>query len=1246
MALQAKKPTINLNFDDPSVKELAQFIQYLSENFKAEPNLPITIKVLECLMFIKLNFPWISYAILNKEKDNTIYKYSQDKAKRVLRAHNDMSFHIIMYKDPEKAISDYRDIITAIENGIDRLLANPAYTKTFIRKIQDSAIGCMEARLDLALNFIIDPSIPKLDDIFQDFFAEQTQLGIESEDIDKFIPHLTKYFAKKLDEEVTHDGKVIPLSWNEVKEYLEKFFGYDEELKPLNLLKDAIINTKDNNYILNFPSQSIAEKYLNLIQLSLPADLYLKLNKINIIKSEIIFNKLKNNNFFYNFQLTQEQFHILAILLDTSVNNLVSQSNIYSLISSLVTALNDDFEEVKSLINCHPALKNFMINKDGELLIHFLVQNNKLEQLKILVEAYQLDINAQIAITNSNRGGMTSVYLACLLDQVNNEILEYLLQAGADVNIPSSAGIMPLEQLVYIPNQASKLKVFLDNSKNLPKSNMSLIYAIEKNDIEVVTQILSIPGIDINYTNSKGESALFVAAKKGDIQKVALLLTFAPIDLETRDETGTTAIQIARDNNHQEVAQLILTQLKNALESKTSSLLRQEHTFVNYALTLHKTPTEDLYIRYLKGLITLNNTQDTTNKVTQLEAHYVMSRKLWSDVVSETYLANLQYSQSYAVKEKVIQRLKEMGVTYPIKTYQDCMAYIREDSVITLSFNAAFLENGLADCQPLNMWQRGEGYRTSSYESIRDNVEKGLFSFLSEDLRTALFDNIEARPRYAACWLPDKNTTRPHASWYGNSFLVLKDVVKLNSIFSPGNAFSYKSRIKQDYKVCTVHNLDLLLLQCHSATLQAIINKVTKGELKADNYDQNVIWEKNKGGHFEAMIPVFHFLNPDFVEHIHIDPNDYVLSAAEKGLIQSRGITVSNSLVPPYEDLSKKFANAKNEHANTLLEKYPLLRKIFTQQKLPTHLAKLKGLLEKLNALAIKNDFRAFNATWNRLEKAGFIKEAKRSVTEYFNIFFGPINFVFEKLIKTKDENITKLFFDSKLMDLDNLLNNFLYPKQGTAENSLFYKYISYGIENKNETFLNVLFNQIPKACQLSFMELFKTDYINCLAKINHFLALKVLIYLKQKNHLSLEQGTITPKSNLLLQAEYAIQILYSLMQDTALSPLETDSLKNCAPELLTNLFQILVRQHPIYEVRNLLNADIFREKMSAQCEEMDQIFYVIYLEKIIFCYQKELEIFALAGTFEKFKEPWEKIFSLYHQDKKQIEKKISLSTK
>ena len=44
------------------------------------------------------------------------------------------------------------------------------------------------------------------------------------------------------------------------------------------------------------------------------------------------------------------------------------------------------------------------------------------------------------------------------------------------------------------------------------------------------------------------------------------------------------------------------------------------------------------------------------------EAEAVEARKIWSDVVSETYVATQAYSKEHDVKGKVIERLGALGI--------------------------------------------------------------------------------------------------------------------------------------------------------------------------------------------------------------------------------------------------------------------------------------------------------------------------------------------------------------------------------------------------------------------------------------------------------------------------------------------------------------------------------------------------------------------------------------------------------
>jgi hypothetical protein len=378
----------------------------------------------------------------------------------------------------------------------------------------------------------------------------------------------------------------------------------------------------------------------------------------------------------------------------------------------------------------------------------------------------------------------------------------------------------------------------------------------------------------------------------------------------------------------------------NAIPALTSKLKTAEPSknplFESYALTLRKMPDDALYKEYLKNIKDFGNNKKKGRKVTQTEADYIEARKSWTDVVSETYIANQKYTRDHDVKGQVIQRLKGLGLgaINPEQLYEACIAYIRNHSVITITFDPKYLGNGLTDYQPLNVWERGITWHGNGYLSFRDQVEKGILKFLPDKLKNIIFSNKHARPRYGALLLLDRNTSPRATKNYGNSFIVLKDVAKLNTTFSPGNSYKHKDTKGADYKICTIHNLEFLLWQCPANTLRAIIAGVQTGTLQSPGYDQNY-FDENNGGYLVAMIPSINIFDPNLVERIHIDSNSYQLSQEDIKAIQGLGINITNTSAipytkinintPPNAEFDKAIEQDDAEKVIELLNKHPSL---------------------------------------------------------------------------------------------------------------------------------------------------------------------------------------------------------------------------------------------------------------------------------------------------------------------------------
>ncbi len=205
-------------------ERLYQLIQYFREHCADESNLNQAIRSLECLIFIHQNKAFIRYAILNKT-DPAIYKNPEDRAKQALRDHNGMSFHIVSYSDPDRAWTDYSAWISGLEINVPRLLENEPYARIFIRKIKDSDVGCLEARLADAMLFLSAPEVLRLHDLFSAFYVRYAEVVQTLPFLQALIAHFSPYLGEQV-----MDAKevLILLSWEVVKAYLKDIMMMDD----------------------------------------------------------------------------------------------------------------------------------------------------------------------------------------------------------------------------------------------------------------------------------------------------------------------------------------------------------------------------------------------------------------------------------------------------------------------------------------------------------------------------------------------------------------------------------------------------------------------------------------------------------------------------------------------------------------------------------------------------------------------------------------------------------------------------------------------------------------------------------------------------------------------------------------------------------------------------------------------------------------------------------------------------------
>lgn len=358
--------------------------------------------------------------------------------------------------------------------------------------------------------------------LFEEFFLYLNKLNIDIEkltthnDKSTFFNSFFEYFNPKIGDSVAHiiNEQIchLTLSWHVIIQHLitETKVIKEEFLNPITTA--IIVKDSEEWYLINFGFREQAEYSLRLVKLLLGDECAHELTRANV------FSEKHDHGICYRFRMSCKQLDSFKKIFEKDFDKIIIQNSISEILNGLNSAIKkNNISYIKNTLLHSPALQYFCIDKTN--LLHFAITLNSIELVELLIEKFNIDINAPC-------NDMAPIYRACDLASCSSKIVAYLVQKGAAINVKGPNGRTPLASAVY-SNSIEKVKVLVATgnvnlNEIMDNGHTALINAVESSNVDLVKFILSIPGVDINHKRNNGESAFKIALIKNNLAIIKL----------------------------------------------------------------------------------------------------------------------------------------------------------------------------------------------------------------------------------------------------------------------------------------------------------------------------------------------------------------------------------------------------------------------------------------------------------------------------------------------------------------------------------------------------------------------------------------------------------------------------------------------------------------------------------------------------------------------------------------------------
>ena len=229
---------------------------------------------------------------------------------------------------------------------------------------------------------------------------------------------------------------------------------------------------------------------------------------------------------------------------------------------------------------------DFKKKKSSRELLKDLI-NNVLQDLDVV--KHFINIKPEDVISILKEDGLTPLHIAASIG--SEDICNYLLQNGADVNARNREGVTPLTYALNL----KIARILIQNGANVnvqDNDGWTALHEAAYYNLHEIAKVLLENGAEINATSKEGTTLLHLSAQEGNFEVSKVLIQYCA-NVGAQDKDLITPLHFSVLNGHKEIATHLIQNGANI-----NALTEKGHSPLNGAVQINCIEIAQLLIKH------------------------------------------------------------------------------------------------------------------------------------------------------------------------------------------------------------------------------------------------------------------------------------------------------------------------------------------------------------------------------------------------------------------------------------------------------------------------------------------------------------------------------------------------------------------------------------------------------------------------------------------------------------------------